>query len=127
LSTSSSTPERPRWAVDGNYGHSADLLLPRADTLVWLDYSLPFTLQRVFRRTVRRTFLREIVCNGNRESLFKSFCTRDSIIWWTLTTHARRHRQCEEFMADPRWTHLTRVRLRTPSEAKRWLESLKVA
>jgi adenylate kinase family enzyme len=50
------------WVCDGNYaGKLGDLVVERADTLVWLDLPLPVVLARVVRRTairvVRRTEL----------------------------------------------------------------------
>src|SRR5262249_3438078 len=30
--------ERDAWIMDGNYGASLDLRLPRADTVMWFDY-----------------------------------------------------------------------------------------
>jgi adenylate kinase family enzyme len=44
----------PRWIVAGNYGRMRDLLWPRADTIVWLDYAFPLVLRRLTARTVRR-------------------------------------------------------------------------
>jgi hypothetical protein len=32
------------WVVDGNCGAARDLLWPRADTAVWLEYRLPVVL-----------------------------------------------------------------------------------
>ncbi len=30
--------DKPEWVMDGNYAETFDLRMPRADTLVWLDY-----------------------------------------------------------------------------------------
>src|SRR3989304_3271536 len=42
------------WIVDGNYGKVRDIVWGRADTLVWLDYSLPVILRQLRRPAVRR-------------------------------------------------------------------------
>jgi adenylate kinase family enzyme len=112
------------WVVDGNYRKVSELILDRADTVIWLDYPFPITFGRVLKRTLRRTLTRERVCNGNQEEFFKSFFTRDSILWWSLTTHRRRHEQCEAFFADPTYAHLQRLRFRHPRETEKWLQSL---
>lgn len=44
--------------VAGNYGAVRDLLWPRADTIVWMDYSLPLVLHRLTARTYRCDFPR---------------------------------------------------------------------
>ena len=41
-----------RWIMDGNYDSSLDLRLPRADTVVWFDYSTLICIQRALRRVV---------------------------------------------------------------------------
>jgi adenylate kinase family enzyme len=118
--------ERDQWAISGNYASQAgQQVLARATHLVWLDYSLPVVLGRVLQRTARRNFLREPCCNGNYESLSRTF-SRESIIWWCITTHRRRHRQCLEAMADPDNSHLVRHRFGAPRDAEAWLESLKL-
>ena len=116
--------ERDHWAISGNYTKQAgQKVLARATHLVWLDYSLPVVLSRVLKRTARRNFLREPCCNGNYESLSRTF-SRESIIWWCITTHRRRHRQCLEAMADPALQHLELRRFSNPRETEACLASL---
>jgi hypothetical protein len=43
------------WVIDGNKRAVRDLVWPRADTVVWLDYSLWVSLRRLGKRAVRRT------------------------------------------------------------------------
>jgi len=42
--------EREAWIMDGNYGASLELRLPRADTVMWFDYPRLVCLWRVLRR-----------------------------------------------------------------------------
>lgn len=42
-----------RWVMDGNYTHTADLRLPRADTVIVLDFPKYVTIPRVIRRWLR--------------------------------------------------------------------------
>src|SRR3954451_4701681 len=44
-----------RWVTDGNKRAVRDLVWPRADTVVWLDYPLVVSLWRLARRARRRT------------------------------------------------------------------------
>jgi len=110
------------WVIAGNYSAVNDLIEPRQDTLVWLDYPFTFNFFRLLRRTILRLSSQETICNGNRESLRKTL-SQDSILVWFLRTHRRRRQQCEAFFAAPP-EGLTVVRCRTPKDAERWLESL---
>ena len=111
----------PRWVVDGNYGSVRDLVWSLADTVVWLDYPLPLIIARVVRRTVGRVLRREVLWAGNRESLRKTF-SRDSILVWAVTTYRRRRREYPALLAAR--PDIVAVRLRSPTAARRWLESL---
>src|SRR3954452_25139358 len=44
-----------RWVTDGNKRAVRDLVWPRADTVVWLDYPLGVSLWRLVKRARRRT------------------------------------------------------------------------
>ena len=111
------------WVVDGNYYSRRDITWARADTLIWLDYSLPLVLSRITRRTASRLITRTELWNGNRERLRAVF-SRDSIILWSLTTWARNRRRYRQHFAQPEFSHLRLIRLRSPRRTRRWLRSL---
>ena len=115
------------WTTDGNYKQVRPLLWARADTVVWLDYPLPVILNRLLRRTVRRTLTQEELWSGNRERLVGAFFTRNSILWWAITTYQRRRRDYPVLLARPEHAHLRVVHLRAPREADRWLEAVPTA
>ena len=109
------------WALDGNYSKVRDIIWARADTAVWLDYSLPRIMSQLLRRTLRRSFRQEALWAGNRESLRTSFFSRDSVLLWALTTYRRRRAEYPVLLAEPQYSHLQLVHLRSPRETKRWL------
>ncbi len=113
------------WTCDGNYSAVREQIWSRADTLVWLDFSLPVTFARLFRRTNRRIFLGELCCNGNREEFHRAYLRRDSLYVWLLQTYWRRRREMPERLADPKFAHLTVLHFRSPRETERWLKALR--
>ena len=109
------------WVVDGNYSAAHDITWTRATTLVWLDYPLPLILWRLWWRIIRRGLRRETLWNGNRESLWTHFFTRDSLFLWALKTY-RRHRTGYPLrFQQPEYAHLEVVRLGSPAETQSWL------
>jgi adenylate kinase family enzyme len=110
------------WVLDGNYERKlGNLVLLRADTLVWLDQPLPFILARLLRRTLRRIVGRVELWNGNRESWRGAFVGRESLFAWTVRSHFRHRRRLPLRLADEQLAHLDVVRLRTPWQVRRWL------
>lgn len=110
------------WVADGNYSAVRDLLWSRADTLVWLDLPRSTTLRRTLLRTAGRLVTRPELWNGNREQL-RTVLRASHPIRWTWETHARHRAAYEQRLADPRWSHLRVVRLRTAADVASWLAS----
>jgi adenylate kinase family enzyme len=78
------------WVVDGNYARSRDLVMSRADTVLWLRVSRWLVMRQIVRRTAGRVLLRRELWNGNRESL-RNVLSRDperSIVTWAWRMHA---------------------------------------
>jgi adenylate kinase family enzyme len=46
------------WVVAGNYRVVRDLVWPRAEAIIWLDYSLCVIFWRLWRRTWKRVFFK---------------------------------------------------------------------
>lgn len=112
------------WVVDGNYSKTRDLVWARTQAVVWLDYPLPVIMGRLLWRTLARAFTREELWAGNRENLWMSFFSRDSILLWALQTYKRRRVEYPQLLAAPEAAHLAVVHLRSPSAARRWLALL---
>jgi adenylate kinase family enzyme len=113
------------WVVDGSYTKVRDLVWARADTVVWLDYTLAVKLTRLVLRTARRLITGEELWNGNRERLRDHLNWReDNLVRWSLQQHGRHKREYPAALAEPRYAHLRLVRLSTPAEAERWLTTV---
>lgn len=113
------------WVVDGGYSDVRDLIWARADTIVWLDYSLAVTLSRLLRRIAAR--IRDGAelwpGTGNRETIRNQVFSRDPLVWFAIRTHRGRRRRIAEMVARPEYAHLAVHRFREPRDAARWLEA----
>jgi adenylate kinase family enzyme len=81
---------QPAWVTEWQYAAVRNLLLDRADCLVWLDLSRAVVLGRVVRRTLRRRLRREVLWNGNVEPPLRTILRNpDHIVRWAWRTHGR--------------------------------------
>lgn len=112
------------WVAAGNYRLAREPLWARATTVVWLDLDLPPVFWRGLRRTLARALGGEVLFHGNRESLRRSFFSRESILWWILSTHGRRRREFEALRAAGVYSHLRWHQARTARAAAAILRQL---
>lgn len=111
------------WVTDGNYSKVRDIVWARADTVIWLDYPLWLMLWRVFWRGLRRSVTGEDLWeSGNRESIIRHLFTRDSLLLWVLKTYKRHRIEYPKLLAQPEYSHLHLVRLRSHNEMEHWWE-----
>ncbi|SDI00251.1 P-loop NTPase family protein [Agrococcus jejuensis] len=114
---------RDRWVTEWQYRIARERLAARADLLVWLDYPVAVSMQRVVRRTLRRRLQRIELWHGNVEPALWTFVTdRDHIVRWAWRTRAK-YRDLPA-VAAARHPHLTLVRLRSQGETDRWMRTL---
>jgi adenylate kinase family enzyme len=108
------------WVLDGSYmGKVGDLILRRADTIVWLDQPLPLVLRRLITRAVKDIITKRDLFNGNRQTWRFAFWGRDSLVGYAIREHFRRRRDWPASFAGV--TGLNVVRLRSPREVEDWL------
>ena len=110
-----------RWVLDSAYGVWRDVVLPRAELVVGLDYPRWLSLARLVRRTLRRAVTREPVCNGNQETLARLFI-QDSIIRWHFRSFTRKRQVMRGIDSDPAMPPA--VLFRHPRQLDAWLAQL---
>ncbi len=78
----------PGWVLDGNYNRSRSVKWRAVDLVIWVDYGFWRTLRRAVWRAASRAWRHQELWpgTGNCESFRRSFCSRESIILWTLKT-----------------------------------------
>jgi adenylate kinase family enzyme len=111
------------WVVDGNYAAVRPIVLERATTVAWLDYSRPRVMQQVIRRSVSRTVSRRELWNGNREDA-RNWLKADHPIRWAWAQHGRKRAEYAARLTEPQYEALDVHRFRAPREAHAWLASL---
>ena len=105
------------WVMDGSYRRKiGNLILDRADTIVWLDLPIRVWFPRLLRRTLRRIGRGETLWNENRETLWNAFWGRESLFGYALRTHFDRRRRYPVELAG-----YEVIRLATPAEVDRFL------
>lgn len=115
-----------RWITEWQYTSKGtdEILAPRAQLALWLDYPYRVVRSRLIRRTLARGILRRELWNGNREkgpwNLLNHDPEENILAWQTATLHKWAERFPE---LQARFPHLTIVRLQHPRGTERWLQA----
>ncbi len=105
-----------RWLIEGNYGGTLADRLPRADTVVVLDYPIPLCLTRIVRRYWHyRGRARPDMTEGCPERIDLKF------LWYVATWRHGPARRLEDSL---RGYSGMIVRLNSPRATERWLGSV---
>lgn len=117
------------WVIDGNYQVVGETIWAVADTVVWIDLPRRTVMRQVIGRTVRRIWRQTELWGGNRENWREalSWDPDHSIIRWSWTQHSVYRERYQAAMTDPRFDHITFVRLQTRSAVEGWLAGVQPA
>ena len=115
-----------KWIVAGNYHVVRDLIWPKAEAVIWLDYPLGTIFWQLSRRTVTRWWTQELLWGTNREPFWVHFklWSTDSLYHWLFKTYWRRKREIPFLLTQTEHKHLSLIRFHHPEETQAWLESL---
>lgn len=105
-----------RWLIEGNYGSTLDLRLPRADAVVYLDFPVHLCIWRLLKRTVSyRGRTRPDMTEGCPERFDFEFFRY--VLFWNQGPRPRTEKHLEG--------HESKVRrLRSPEALQQWLATL---
>lgn len=112
-----------RWVTDGNKSAVRDLVWPRADTVIWLDYPLAVSLWRLAKRARWRTSVLKAEAaeeDGKAELLGKLLSGAKGVLT-ALRSHKGQRREYPKMFAEQENLRLAVVRLRSPRATRRWL------
>lgn len=105
------------WVIEGNYSHVRDLILPLAETAIWLDLPFPLVYRRLAWRTIWRSFTHGELWNGNKETIRQTFFSKYSMLVWGVTSWRRSRRSLFQSLLTDR--PAARVyHLRTPGQVR---------
>jgi len=114
------------WVCDGNYSQVRDLILPLADTVVWLRPPFMVVFWRALKRTIIRCWKGELLWGTNRESWQRSFLSRDSLLLYAITSWRPHHERIGRALKEiPH--HAAVLELRSVREIEKFVISLEPA
>lgn len=119
------------WVADGNKSSVRDIVWPRADTLVWLDYPLAISFWRLVGRALRQgvVLAQEKSTNrtsvgSNRKGVPAQFLAAAARALKTLRNHGRQRREYPALFSRPEYAHLAVVRLQSPRATEHWFNTV---
>ncbi len=117
--------QQPAWVADGNYRKVREQIWDKADTIIWLNYSFTLVFYRALKRTFKRVFTGEKIFAGNKENLFTSLFSSDSILWWVIKTHKMRRKEYSQLSENKNLSHLKIIQLDNQNEADTFVQNIK--
>jgi adenylate kinase family enzyme len=110
------------WVFDGNYSNVRDLILPLADTVVWLQLPFRVVFWRALTRAIGRIISRQPLWGHSYETFRKSFLSRESLLLYIIMNW-RRYKRIENSLEEiPH--HATIIILRSRREIDGFLAGL---
>ena len=73
---------------------------------------------------MKRCVTKEELYGGNRETISKSFFSRDSILRWLVGTYGGRKREYRNIFDQESYPNLTKIEFKTPLEAEKLLSAI---
>ena len=106
-----------RWVIEGNYGSTLHLRLPRADSVIYLDFTIRLCLWRLMRRTLSyRGRTRPDMTDGCPERFDFEFFRY--VLFWNWGPGPRTEKRIKGYESKV-------TRLSGPKALRKWVASLR--
>jgi adenylate kinase family enzyme len=112
------------WIIDGSYTSIQDLVWPRAEAIIWLDFSFRVFLARLIKRSLYRIFIRK-KSEKPVKGRYQPAGERTSNYLRAIFTGKERQKRYFATLYNSKYAHLHIIRLTSPEEAENWLDLLK--
>ena len=111
------------WVLDGNYNRTKAIKWKNVDAVIWIDPPFPVLLWQAVTRALSRSISRKELWphTGNIEHFSRLF-SKESIVWWMMTSFRRVRRRYESDMNDPAYAHIPFIRLRSRAQSRAFLK-----
>jgi adenylate kinase family enzyme len=75
---------KEEWIIDGNYKAVREITLSKADFCIILQYPKLLIFFRLLWRSLKRIILKEKICNGNYETFYETFFSKNSVLYYQI-------------------------------------------
>jgi adenylate kinase family enzyme len=113
-----------KWITDGNFSQVRDIVWSRATHVIWLDYSLKLILSQFFKRSMMRSWKKEVLWGTNQESLWNSILKPNSLLVWILKTYKRNKVRYQELIVSDSFKGVTFIKLSHPRETQDFIKKI---
>jgi adenylate kinase family enzyme len=112
------------WIIDGSYTSVQDIIWPRAEAIVWLDFSFWVFLSRLVKRSLYRIFVRK---KSERpvKGRYQPASERASNYLRAIFSGRQRRKRYFAALYNSKNKHLHIIRLSSPEDVTIWLDLLK--
>lgn len=112
-----------KWVLDGNYQRTAFIKWADVDLVIWLDLPRWLNFYQAISRAIKRILSAQEIWpgTGNRETFWRTFFSKDSILLWTLRSYSNNKRRYHSIMKDPHYSHLRFMRICTRKELNEFI------
>jgi adenylate kinase family enzyme len=125
---------QPHWVLEENYERNTPVDWQRVTTVIWLDYALQDNVFSTMEKAFDRWFLQTTETQVNRQQVGQNKTSifthttkipnRKSLLLWLLKAHGAKRAQYNSWMNDPRFSHITFIRIESPLDAMKLLDAL---
>jgi len=116
--------ERDSWIIEGNYMSVQDIVLSKAELVIWLNYSFPLVFYRALTRTIKRMITQEEVFSGNKERFVEQFFTRNSLLYWVIKTYKKKKDNMRFIFDHNIYSNAKKIELDKTREIRDFLNSI---